>query len=60
MIGRQQGLVVVTVLVWCMLFSSAVGGSLKLPLLAGALGEAEVFQRAVLVVWLGMASFLRY
>lgn len=36
MIGMQQGLVVVTVFVWCMLLSSALGG-VKL-LLAGFLG----------------------
>jgi hypothetical protein len=35
MIGTQQGLVVVTVFVWCMLLSSALGGGLKLPILAG-------------------------
>jgi hypothetical protein len=38
MIGMRQGLVVVTVFVWCTLLSSALGGGLKLPLLAGVLG----------------------
>jgi hypothetical protein len=38
MIGMQQGLVVVTVFIWCMLLSSALGGGLKLPILAGFLG----------------------
>ena len=36
MVGTQQGLVVITVFVWCMLLSSALG-SVKL-LLAGFLG----------------------
>jgi hypothetical protein len=38
MIGMQQGLVVITVFVWCMLLSSALGGGLKLPILSGFLG----------------------
>jgi hypothetical protein len=38
MIGMQQGLVVVTVFVWCMLLSSALGNGLKSPILAGFLG----------------------
>jgi hypothetical protein len=38
MIGMQQGLVVVTVFVWCTLLSTVLGGGLKLPLLAGVLG----------------------
>jgi hypothetical protein len=37
MIGTQQGLVVVTVFVWCMLLSSALRGGLKLSILAGSL-----------------------
>jgi hypothetical protein len=38
MIGMQQGLVVVTVFVWCMLLSSAFGGVVKLPSLVRFLG----------------------
>ncbi len=38
MMGMQQGLVVVTVFVWCMLLSSVLGGGLKPPILAGFLG----------------------
>jgi hypothetical protein len=38
MIGMQQGLMVVTVFVWCIRLSSALGGSLKLSLLADVLG----------------------
>ena len=34
MIGMQQGLVVVSVFVWSLLFSSALAAGLKLPLLA--------------------------
>jgi hypothetical protein len=38
MIGMQQGLVVVTVFVWCVLLSSALGGVVKLPSLVCFLG----------------------
>jgi hypothetical protein len=38
MIGIHQGLVVITVFIWCTLLSSALGSGLKLPLLAGILG----------------------
>jgi hypothetical protein len=38
MIGTQQGLIVVTVFVWCMLFGSAFGGVVKLPSLVRFLG----------------------
>jgi hypothetical protein len=38
MIGMQQGLVVVTVFVWCMLLSTALGSGVRLPLLTGFLG----------------------